>query len=114
MSVYQRRPRKGATSSGKESDDNSTRDKIVPTRAAAQARPTPVAYSTPERRAGGWPVTLVSALAGFGKTTFVSAWVNALDCPVTWLSLDAADDDPGRFLAYLVAALQKVDKDRAT
>jgi ATP/maltotriose-dependent transcriptional regulator MalT len=35
--------------------------------------------------------------------------VNTLDCPVTWLSLDPADDDPGRFFAYLVAALQKVD-----
>ena len=54
-------------------------------------------------------VTLVSAPAGFGKTTCIGEWVNALDCPVTWLSLDAADDDPARFFAYLVAALQKVD-----
>lgn len=57
------------------------------------------------------PISLVSAPAGFGKTTLVSEWVNALDRPVTWLSLDAADDDPGRFFAYLVAALQKVDPD---
>jgi LuxR family maltose regulon positive regulatory protein len=54
-------------------------------------------------------LTLVSAPAGFGKTTCISEWVNALDCPVTWLSLDAADDGPGRFFIYLVAALQKVD-----
>jgi LuxR family maltose regulon positive regulatory protein len=58
----------------------------------------------------GRQVTLVSAPAGFGKTTCISEWVNALDCPVTWLSLDPADDDPGRFFAYLVAALQKVDE----
>jgi len=54
-------------------------------------------------------LTLISAPAGFGKTTCISEWVHALDCPVTWLSLDPADDDPGRFFAYLIAALQKVD-----
>ena len=54
-------------------------------------------------------LTLISAPAGFGKTTCISEWVNTLDCPVTWLSLDPADDDPGRFFAYLIAALQKVD-----
>jgi LuxR family maltose regulon positive regulatory protein len=58
----------------------------------------------------GRQVTLISAPAGFGKTTCISEWVHALDCPVTWLSLDPADDDPGRFFAYLVAALQKVDE----
>src|SRR5664279_4635857 len=57
----------------------------------------------------GRQLTLVSAPAGFGKTTCISEWVNALDLPVSWLSLDAADDDPGRFFSYLVAALQKVD-----
>jgi LuxR family maltose regulon positive regulatory protein len=57
----------------------------------------------------GRQITLVSAPAGFGKTTCASEWVNALGCPVTWLSLGAADDDPGRFFAYLIAALQKVD-----
>jgi LuxR family maltose regulon positive regulatory protein len=36
--------------------------------------------------------------------------VNALDCPVSWLSLEPADDDPERFFAYFVAALQKVDQ----
>jgi LuxR family maltose regulon positive regulatory protein len=54
-------------------------------------------------------VTLVSAPAGFGKTTSVSEWVDQLDLPVTWLSLDPADDDPWRFFAYLLAAIQKVD-----
>lgn len=54
-------------------------------------------------------ITLVSAPAGFGKTTCVSEWVSTVDLPVAWLSLDAADDDPGRFFAYLLAALQTVD-----
>jgi len=56
----------------------------------------------------GRKLTLISASAGFGKTTLVSAW--AADCghPVAWLSLDTADGDPARFLAYLVAALQTV------
>ena len=55
----------------------------------------------------GHKLTLVSAPAGFGKTTCISEWVNPLDCPVAWLSLDSADDDPGRFFVYFIAALQK-------
>src|SRR5436190_212981 len=53
-------------------------------------------------------VTLISAPAGFGKTTLVSAWVAGCDRPVAWLSLDEGDSDPARFLTYLVAALQTV------
>jgi LuxR family transcriptional regulator, maltose regulon positive regulatory protein len=53
-------------------------------------------------------LTLISAPAGFGKTTLVSEWLDGLDRPVAWLSLDAGDGDPSRFLAYLVAALQTV------
>ncbi len=56
------------------------------------------------------PLTLVSAPAGFGKTTCITEWLNTLEaCPITWLSLDTADNDPGRFFAYFIAALQKVD-----
>jgi LuxR family maltose regulon positive regulatory protein len=62
-----------------------------------------------EGLAGGRRITLVSAPAGFGKTTCASVWVSTISCPVAWLSLDAADDDPGSFIAYLVAALQAVD-----
>jgi LuxR family transcriptional regulator, maltose regulon positive regulatory protein len=54
-------------------------------------------------------VALVSAPAGFGKTTLVSSWVQSLEAPVAWLSLDEADNDPTRFLSYLVATLQTVD-----
>lgn len=75
-------------------------------------------------------LTLVSAPAGFGKTTLLSEWVRAIvgarhaelpyaaplaDAPhalplrVVWLSLDDGDNDPVRFLNYLIAALQQVD-----
>ncbi len=58
----------------------------------------------------GKQITLVSAPAGFGKTTCITEWIDALDhCPVSWLSLDSADDDPARFFHYFIAALQKVD-----
>ena len=53
-------------------------------------------------------LTLISAPAGFGKTTLVSAWVAGCDRPVAWLSLDAGDSDPTRFLTYLVAALRTI------
>src|SRR5512138_2252139 len=59
--------------------------------------------------AAGRPVTLVSAPAGFGKTTCIGEWLNTLDLPTAWLSLDRADDDPGRFFTYLIATLQQVD-----
>src|SRR5258706_455948 len=53
-------------------------------------------------------LTLISAAAGFGKTTLVSEWVASCDRPVAWLSLDEGDNDPTRFLNYLVAALQTI------
>ena len=53
-------------------------------------------------------LTLISAPAGFGKTTLVSEWVAVCDRPVAWLSLDEGDKDPTRFLTYLVAALQTI------
>ncbi len=54
-------------------------------------------------------LTLISAPAGFGKTTLAADWLGHAPCPVTWLALDEMDNDPARFFAYLVAALQKVD-----
>jgi LuxR family maltose regulon positive regulatory protein len=55
---------------------------------------------------GARPLTLVAAPAGFGKTTLVSQWLAQADQPVAWLSLDDDDNDPARFLTYLIAALQ--------
>jgi len=54
-------------------------------------------------------LTLVSAPAGFGKTTLVAAWADGLDVPTAWLSLDDGDNDPVRFLSYLIAAFDHAD-----
>ncbi len=54
-------------------------------------------------------LTLLSAPAGFGKTTLLGEWVQSLDCPVAWISLDRGDNNPLRFLTYLAAALQAGD-----
>jgi LuxR family maltose regulon positive regulatory protein len=54
-------------------------------------------------------LTLVSAPAGFGKTTLVGEWVTACERSA-WLSLDEADGDRSRFLTYLVAALKTISK----
>ncbi|MEP7188043.1 MAG: LuxR C-terminal-related transcriptional regulator [Roseiflexaceae bacterium] len=61
-------------------------------------------------------LTLISAAAGFGKTTLVSSWIRELQAEaasqanivyqIAWLSLDKGDNDPTRFLMHLVAALQ--------
>ena len=53
-------------------------------------------------------LTLISAPAGFGKTTLVSEWAAVCDRPIAWLSLDEEDNDPARFLIYLVSALQMI------
>ncbi len=53
-------------------------------------------------------LTLISAPAGFGKTTLLSTWLADSPCPAAWLSLDAGDSDPVRFLSYLIAALQAI------
>jgi LuxR family maltose regulon positive regulatory protein len=53
------------------------------------------------------PLTLVSAPAGYGKTTLTAAWIRRSGLPAAWLSLDEADDDPARFLSYFIAALQQ-------
>ena len=56
-------------------------------------------------------LTLVCAPAGFGKTTLLGEWLAGCGRPAAWLSLDEGDNDPARFLAYLVAALQTIAAD---
>jgi LuxR family maltose regulon positive regulatory protein len=56
-------------------------------------------------------LTLISAPAGFGKTTLLSEWVAGSERPVAWVSLDEDDSDPARFLTYLIAALQTIEAD---
>ncbi len=53
-------------------------------------------------------LTLISAAAGFGKTTLVSEWVANCNRPTAWLSLDEKDNDLTPFLTYLVTALQTI------
>ncbi|KPK05770.1 MAG: hypothetical protein AMJ56_15460 [Anaerolineae bacterium SG8_19] len=53
-------------------------------------------------------LTLVSAPPGFGKTTLISGWIHQLDQPAAWLSLDDSDNEPNRFIHYVIAALQEV------
>lgn len=57
----------------------------------------------------GHKLTLVSAPAGFGKTTLVSHWAQQTKQPVAWLSLEESDNNLVRFLIYFVAALQTID-----
>jgi LuxR family maltose regulon positive regulatory protein len=57
----------------------------------------------------GWqqrPLTLVSAPAGYGKSMLVSSWLESLDVPVAWLSLDKNDNDLEIFLTYFLACIQ--------
>jgi LuxR family maltose regulon positive regulatory protein len=56
-------------------------------------------------------LTLVSAPAGFGKTSLVAAWQKDCETPLAWVSLDEEDNEPLRFLDYLIGALQTVDAD---
>jgi LuxR family maltose regulon positive regulatory protein len=54
-------------------------------------------------------LTLISAPAGFGKTTLVSQWLHQVDLPTAWLSLDEDDNEPGRFWQYFIAALKQIE-----
>jgi LuxR family transcriptional regulator, maltose regulon positive regulatory protein len=62
--------------------------------------------SEPGRR-----LSLITAPAGFGKTTLLGEWVadRSDERSVAWLSLDEGDNDPARFLSYLVAALRTIE-----
>jgi LuxR family maltose regulon positive regulatory protein len=56
-------------------------------------------------------LTLISAPAGFGKTTLLSEWAAGCRHPVAWLSLDRGDNDPARFWAYFIAAVRREQVD---
>lgn len=53
-------------------------------------------------------LTLLSAPAGFGKTTLICAWIRECEQPAAWLTLEDSDNDPARFLSYLITALQTI------
>ncbi|MCA9983036.1 MAG: hypothetical protein KDE59_02035 [Anaerolineales bacterium] len=79
-----------------------------PPRAKVVARPHLVARL---QRGLAGRLSLVSAPAGFGKTSLVSAWLAECDRPVAWLSLDEEDSDPVRFFRYFIAGLQSIHPD---
>jgi LuxR family maltose regulon positive regulatory protein len=59
-------------------------------------------------------LTLISAPAGFGKTTLLSEWRMihlSVEWPVAWVSLEEADNESVRYLSYLIAALQTIEAD---
>ncbi len=53
-------------------------------------------------------LTLISASAGYGKTTLVSEWLADCKRPTAWLSLDEGDNDPTRFLLHLIEAIKRI------
>jgi LuxR family maltose regulon positive regulatory protein len=60
------------------------------------------------------PLLLVSAPAGYGKSTAVSHWLEAHEDPSAWLSLDETDCDLRTFLSYVVAAVQTIFPEACT
>ena len=87
-----------------------TKLQIPPRRPALVPRPHLIDHLDRGLRAGH-KLSLVCAPAGFGKTTLVTEWLRGLKHPVAWLSLDEGDNDPARFLAYLIAALRQAHID---
>lgn len=58
----------------------------------------------------GHSLSLISAPAGFGKTTLIHEWASTSDRRVAWISVDEGDNDPATFLTYLAAALNPIDE----
>ena len=54
-------------------------------------------------------LTLISAPAGFGKTTLTSCWLSQQNRPVAWVSLDKSENDPVLFFSYFLTALQQIN-----
>ena len=78
----------------------STKLRIPEARPAQVARPRLVSRLDEGLRLGR-RLTLVSAPPGFGKTTLIRAWLAAAARPAAWLTLDAGDNDPERFILYV-------------
>ena len=55
--------------------------------------------------------TLISAPAGFGKTTLLVEWIHQKKIPAAWFSIDQKDNDAAHFLTYVIAGLQTLEAD---
>lgn len=51
---------------------------------------------------------IISAPAGFGKTTLLSDWIHQQKIPTAWFSLDNGDNDPVEFLSYIISGIQSI------
>ena len=60
------------------------------------------------QRSRSTPLTLVSSPAGYGKSTLVTAWMDGLEPPGAWLSLDENDNDLATFLRCFTAAIDSL------
>ncbi len=82
--------------------------KLHPPRPRARLVPRSQLVERLQQGVGG-ALTLLSAPAGFGKTTLLAQWRASTRAPVAWLSLEPEDNELTRFLTYLIAALQTLD-----
>ena len=85
----------------------STKISIPPLRAAVVIRPRILEILNEGLRRPS-ALTLISAPAGYGKTTLLVSWLRQTNERSAWLSLEPDDDSFPRFVTYLLAALQKV------
>jgi ATP/maltotriose-dependent transcriptional regulator MalT len=84
--------------------------KLFPATGTRKPLPRPRLDSAGDALDGAFPVVVVAAPAGYGKSTLMAQWhAQLLERGVScaWLSLDEDDDDAARFLRHLIAALQK-------
>src|SRR5919112_80266 len=84
--------------------------KLYVPRGRADAVPRPRLYERLDEGARH-ELTVVSAPAGFGKTTLLADWSRRSELPVAWVSLDERDDDPVRFLLYVISAIETIHED---
>ncbi len=80
------------------------------------SRPNTVSRSLLVRRISegmehGGKLTLVSAPAGYGKTTLLAEWLKTVNHECAWVSLDPGDNDPKRFLTYLITSLKTLSEE---
>src|SRR5258706_13013484 len=86
--------------------------KLLPATGTRKPLPRPRLDSSSDVLDGIFPVVVVAAPAGYGKSTLMARWHAQLverGVSCAWLSLDEDDDDQARFMRYLVAALQRAD-----